>query len=84
MIHMNQVAFDTYTGNFDTSMTDKYITNTVADISNCDGGSIDDLKACFDSYNELQSSINALFSSTSNYLHKASYNISLCEDSNSI
>lgn len=84
MIDINLPAFQTYVEQFDNNMREDNINALISDLSNCKGSTIADLKSSLDAYSDLQKNINSLYSATSNYLHKALYNINLCEESNSV
>lgn len=84
MIDVNSAAFQTYVEQFDSNLREDNITALESDLSNCKGSTIADLKSSLVAYSDLQKNINRLYSATSNYLHKAQYNINLCEESNSV
>lgn len=84
MMNLNYSGFSNYLEVFDGDMTAKSITAYEPDLSNCTGSTIAELSECLDSYSELEGNINSLFSATSNYLHKAYYNIGACEVDNTV
>ena len=51
-------------------------------LKSCSGKAILNLNNCIDGFDSLIDNLNALYTATSGYLHKASYNINLCEESN--
>ena len=96
MIRMNQVGFDQEIAKFDKDMLDQHINYKKEPLKSCSGKAILEryadttctlnitlnLNNCIDGFDSLIDNLNALYTATSGYLHKASYNINLCEESN--
>ncbi len=82
MIRMNQVGFDQEIAKFDKDMLDQHIYYKKEPLKSCSGKAILNLNNCIDGFDSLIDNLNALYTATSGYLHKASYNINLCEESN--
>ena len=79
---MNQVGFDQEIAKFDKDMLDQHINYKKEYLKSCSGKAILGLNNSIDGFDNLIDNLNALYSATSGYLHKASYNINLCEETN--
>ena len=53
-------------------------------LENCEGSTITKINETFEEMDELLADLNKVMWACDNYLHKAQYNINLCEASNEI
>ena len=83
MINMNQIGFSQEVANFDTDMNNYRMSFEEQKLENSSGFAIQNLNGCITNINSIIDNTNSLFSRTSGYLHKAEYNINLCEANNS-
>lgn len=84
MINMNQAGFSREVDNFDSQMQANHIDYEDTFFHSCSGEAIAELNACISCFDTLISNVNSMYSATSGYLHKANYNINLCEETNSV
>lgn len=82
MPNINQAGFSLGVVNFDNAMTSNHLDYEQCFLTNCSGDAIGELNACVVGFDSMMSNMNNLYSATSQYLHKANYNINLCEANN--
>lgn len=82
MIDVNLAGLNQMIGLFDSDLSAHHISDKTNKLTKEEGAAIDEINACFDSFDNYCTNINNLYSATSSYLHKVSYNINLCEEGN--
>ena len=82
MPNINQSGFSLVVDNFDNDMNSHHLDYDCCFLTNCSGEALGELNGCISGFDSMMSNMNALYSATSQYLHKANYNINLCEADN--
>lgn len=82
MIDVNHAGLDQMIRLFEADRSAHHIYDTSEKLSSSEGKAINEINDCFASFDDYCANINKLYTATSSYLHKVSYNINLCEESN--
>ncbi|MBO7424792.1 MAG: hypothetical protein J6U23_03885 [Clostridiales bacterium] len=82
MISVNRYNFANQSLKFESECGNNKVTERTEEFSNSEGIAIEELNKCFKSYNDFCKNLNNVYSSTSNYLMKASASIEACEADN--